>query len=106
MDHVSWSLGLFLKNYLLEVGPTQNQETMALQTLTTINLFYFIMREDLHEQKLIEIAFGWGPNHVWLHTTLEDTWPHHMILEVSWEQPLDTFFWALAIPWSRLLARV
>ena len=29
---------------------TQNQwETMALWTLTTVDLFYFIMREDLHE---------------------------------------------------------
>ena len=24
MDHVSWSLGLFLKNHVLEVGLTQN----------------------------------------------------------------------------------
>ena len=31
---------------LLEVGITQNWETMALQTLTTVNLFYFIMCED------------------------------------------------------------
>jgi hypothetical protein len=37
------------KNHFLEVGPTQNQETMALQTLTTIGLFYFVMCEDLHE---------------------------------------------------------
>ena len=27
-------------------GLTQNQETMALRTLTTVGLFYFIMRED------------------------------------------------------------
>ena len=37
------------KNHLLEVGLTQNQETMALRTLTTVDLFYFIMCEDLHE---------------------------------------------------------
>jgi hypothetical protein len=30
MDHVSWSLGLFSKIHLLEVGLTQNLETMAL----------------------------------------------------------------------------
>ena len=30
-------------------GLTQNQETMALQTITTVDLFYFIMCEDLHE---------------------------------------------------------
>ena len=35
MDHVSWSLGLFSKNHFLEVGLTQNWETMALRTLAT-----------------------------------------------------------------------
>ena len=34
-------------------------------------LFYFIMCEDLHEYTFIEIAFGWGPGHIWLHMTLE-----------------------------------
>ena len=43
---VTWTI---LKNHLLEVGLTQNQETMALQTLTTVDLFYFIMCEDPHE---------------------------------------------------------
>jgi hypothetical protein len=38
-----------MKNHLLEVGLTQNRETMALRTLTTIDLFYFIMCEDRHE---------------------------------------------------------
>ena len=37
------------KNHLLEVGLTQNQETMALRTFTTVGLFYFIMREDPHK---------------------------------------------------------
>jgi hypothetical protein len=49
MDHVSWSLGLVSKNHLLEAGLTQNRETVALQTLTTVGLFYFIMCEDLRE---------------------------------------------------------
>ena len=43
---VIWTI---LKNYLLEVGLTQNCEIMALQTLTTIDLFYFIMVEVPHE---------------------------------------------------------
>jgi hypothetical protein len=73
------------KNYLLEVDLTQNQETMALQTLTTIDLFYFIMCEDPHEWKFIDLAFGWGPGHTWFHTTLEGPWPHYMILEVCWD---------------------
>jgi hypothetical protein len=40
---VNWTI---FKNRLLEVGLTQNQETMALRTLTTVDLFYFIMRDD------------------------------------------------------------
>ena len=44
---VTW---IIFKNHLLEVGLTQNHwETMALQTLTTIGLFYFIVCEDPHE---------------------------------------------------------
>ena len=69
------------KNHLMEVGLTQNQENMALQILTTVNLFYFNMCEDPREWKFIEIAFG----HIWLHTTLEGPWPYDMNLEVSWD---------------------
>jgi hypothetical protein len=79
------------QNHLLEVGLTRNWKTMALRTLTTIDLFYFIMCEDPHEWKFNEIAFGWGPNHIWLHTTLEGPWPHYMILEVCWDN-----LWALS----------
>jgi hypothetical protein len=43
---VTW---IIFKNHLLEVGITQNQETMALWMLTTIDLLYFIMCEDPHE---------------------------------------------------------
>jgi hypothetical protein len=39
----------YIQNHLLEVGLTQNRKTVALQTHTSIDLFYFIMREDLHE---------------------------------------------------------
>ena len=37
----------YIKNHLLEV--TQNRENMALRTLTTVDLFYFIICENLHE---------------------------------------------------------
>ena len=37
------------KNHLVEVGLTLIQEIMALQMLTNVDLFYFIMREDPHE---------------------------------------------------------
>ena len=43
---VTW---IIFKNHLLEVGLTQNWETMAFQTLITVGLFHFIMREDPHE---------------------------------------------------------
>ena len=38
----------YFQNHLLEVGLTQNRETMALQMLENVDLFYFIMCEDLH----------------------------------------------------------
>ena len=100
---VTWTI---FKNHLMEVPLTQNRETMALWTLTTIGLFYFIMCEDPHEWKFTKITFGWGPSHIQLHTTREGLWPHYMILEVCWDGLWDTFFWALTISWSRLLARV
>ena len=43
---VTWTI---FKNHLLEVGLTQNRETMTLRTLTTVDLFYFIVRENPHE---------------------------------------------------------
>ena len=43
---VTWTI---YKNHLLEVGLRQlNWEVMALGTLTIVDLFYFIMCEDLH----------------------------------------------------------
>ena len=55
---VTWTIS---KDHLLEVGLTQNWETMALQTLTPVDLFYFIMCMDPHELKFVEIAFGESP---------------------------------------------
>ena len=43
---VTW---IIFKNHLLEVDLTPNWETVALRTLTTVDLFHFIMREDPHE---------------------------------------------------------
>ena len=51
---ITW---IVFKNHLLEVGLPQNQETMALQMLTTVDLVYFIMCEDPHEHTFIEIVF-------------------------------------------------
>ena len=41
--------GIVFKNHFLEVGLTQNQKTMALRNLTTVDSFYFIVREDPYE---------------------------------------------------------
>jgi hypothetical protein len=46
---VTWTI--LFQNRLLEVGLTQNQETI-------VGLFYFVMCEDLHEETFIEIAFN------------------------------------------------
>ena len=40
---------IVFKNHLLEVGLSQNWETMALRMLTLVELFYFIMCEVPHE---------------------------------------------------------
>ena len=40
--------------------------------------------------KSIEFAFGRGRSHIRLHTTLEDPWPHYMILEMCWDGGLRT----------------
>jgi hypothetical protein len=50
-SNVSWFMITWIisKNHFLEVGLTQNLETMPFRMLTTIDLFYFIMREDAHE---------------------------------------------------------
>ena len=42
----NWTI---FKNRLLEVDLTQNWETMGLQTLTIVDLFYFILHADLHD---------------------------------------------------------
>ena len=49
---------IIFMNHFSEVGLTQHQETMALQTLTTDDLFYCIVCENPHDYKFIEIAFG------------------------------------------------
>ena len=43
---ITWTI---FKNHLLKEGLTQNQETVALQMLTTVDWFYYIMCEGPHE---------------------------------------------------------
>ena len=83
---------------------TQNRKTIALRMLTTMLVYHV-----------------WGPswieiywNGIWLrpqsHVTSHCTWgPVTTLLHDCGGvlgRPLDTFFWALTISWSRLLARV
>jgi hypothetical protein len=42
----TWTI---FKNHILELGLTQNRETTTLETLPTVDLFYFTMCEDPHE---------------------------------------------------------
>ena len=99
---VTWTV---FKNHLLEVGPTQNQETTAFGTLTTVDVFYFIMCEDpawikIHQSSIWLRAQSHMTSHYtwWFVTTLHD-------FRGVLGRPSDTFFWALTILWSRLLAR-
>ena len=87
---VTWTI---FKNHLLEVGLTQNLETMVIRTLITVNLFYFYY---VWGPAWIEIHWDciWlRPIHIWIHsicpwwsaTALHD--PGGVL-----GQPLDTFF--------------
>ena len=99
MDHVScfmvkWTI---FKNHILEVGLTQNHDTMTLWNLTIVKLSHFIMCEDP-----TWIKTHW--NSVWLrdrsHVTSHYTWGFVTTLHDFGGvlgQPLDTFFWALMV---------
>ena len=100
---VTWTT---FKNHFLEIGLTQNQDTMALRTFTTVSWFYVIMCEDP-----AWIKIHW--NSIWLrarsHMTSHHTWGFVTMLYDfggALGRPLGTFFWALTISWSQFLARV
>ena len=44
----------YFQNHLLEVGLTQNWETMALRMFTTVDLFYYIMYETHMNKNLLK----------------------------------------------------
>ena len=100
---VTW---IIFKNHLLEVGLSQNRETMALWTLITIDLFFFH-----HVWRPVSVDIHW--NCIWMrvqsHMTSHYIWGSVTTLHDfggMLGQPLDTFFWALTISWSRLLAHM
>ena len=105
MDHVLWLLGLF-------------SNTISWRWV------YHKTRTPWHSERsqpsLYSIYHVWGPawikihwNSIWLraqsHMASHYTWGPVTTLrdfEGVLRRPLDTFIWALAISWSRLLARV
>ena len=102
---VTWTI---FKNHPLEVGLPQNHwETTALQTLTTVDLFYY---NHVWRPAWIKIQ----QNSIWLkarsHTASHYTWgpmtTRHGFGGVLGRRPLDTFFWVLTILWWWLLTRM
>ena len=80
---VTWTL---FKTHLLGVG--FNTKLGDHGTRRSHNHWYYYILACVrtpYEQKFFEIAYGWGTRHMWLHTTLDDPWPHCMILELSWD---------------------
>jgi hypothetical protein len=78
------------KNHLLEACPTQKPEDHG---TPNVDIHCFILFDHVQGPKwikLTKIAFGWGPGHIRLHTTLEGLWPHYMVLEVYWDGLLNT----------------
>ena len=94
------------QNHLLEVGLIQKTRR-PWHSETSQPLIHYILScvRTPHEHKFTKIAFGFGPGHIWLHTTLEGPWPHYMIFGSVSGRPLDTFIWALTISFM-VLARV
>ena len=97
---VTWTV---FKNHLLEVGLTQrpwHSECSQLLVYYILSCVRTRLNRNLLKHHLVE-----GPNHKWLHTTLEDRWPHYMILEVCWDG-LCTISFGLPLLLVGFLARV
>jgi hypothetical protein len=110
MDSYTTSIGpcfmvtwiTFTNHLLEEVGLTQNGRPWHSRCSQLLIYDISSCVRTCMNRKFIEITFCWGSGHIWLHTTLEGPW----FRKVCLGRPLDTFFWALTISWSRLLARV
>ena len=105
MDHVNDHLDYFQKSRL---GGRSNTKLGDHGTPNTHNCWFILF---YHMWRPTWIEIHW--NSIWLkarsHMTSRYTWesvttPHDFGGVLG--QPLDTFFWALTISWSQLLARV
>ena len=71
---------IIFKNHLLAVDSTQNHETIALRTLTTVtHLILSCVSMICLNKNSLKLHLIEGP------TTLEDLQSHYMILEVHWD---------------------
>jgi hypothetical protein len=64
---------------ILSLGGRPNTKPGDRGTLNAHNRWFILFRHVWGHawiKTLIKIAFGWGPGHIWLHTTLEGPWPH------------------------------
>ena len=100
---ITWTV---FENPPLGGSSNTNRETMALRMLTTVGLSYFYhmwgpTRINIH-WNCIRLRAG---SHMTSHYTRGSVTTLHDFGGVL-GRPLDTFFWALTISWSRLLARV
>jgi hypothetical protein len=112
MDHVSWSLGLSSKTTSLEVGITQTGRSLHKpgdHGTPNVHNHWFILFYHVWGPVWIEIHWNSIWLRAWLHVTSHYTWGSVITLHDFGGvlgRPLNTFFWALVISWSRLLARV
>ena len=105
MDHVSMSLGLFLKT---TSGGRLNTKLGDQGTPNAHNC-WFILFDHVWGHAWIRIHWNCIWLKAWSHMTSHYTWGSATTLDDLGgvlRRPLDTFFWALAISWSRLLERV
>ena len=79
MDHVSCHLDYFQKT---PHGGRLNTKPGHHGTPNVHNRWFILL---YHVRGPTWRVFGWGTGHIWLHTTLEDPWPHYMILKVPWD---------------------
>ena len=94
------------KNHLLKVGLTQNRGDHGTPNAHNnwFTLFYYVWRP-----AWIEILWNSSWSRVQSHMTSHYTWGSMTTLHEFGGvlgRPLDTFFWALTVSWSQLLARV
>ena len=105
MDHVSWALGLFSKPPLVGRPNTKPRD----HGTPNAHNCWFILLYYVWRPRWIEIHWNSIWLRPWSYMTSHYTWGSVTTLHDFGGvlgRPLDTFFWALTISWSQLLACV